>query len=189
MTGRDAAGGAGGLGGAVRARLAGRSIVGPGGEPRVGHRLRRRRRAGPAVARAVCVAVAVGSAAAGALLALSPPTVPVRVSSSEFQVGDASMRMVASGEFQGDGAVVIRPQPDGTVVAAGDAVVSGVRVSGECLEDADRRTERCVFDVGGTGLGALDTWTQGGWRRHYDDGQVVEIASSSPVPVPFLVGR
>jgi hypothetical protein len=189
MTAGDAAGGEGALGGALRARLGGRSMLGPGGEPGVAHQLRPRRRAGPAVARALCIVVAIGSAAAGAFLALSPATVPVRVTGSAFQVGDASMHVVASGEFQGDGALVIRAQADGTVVAAGDAVVGGVRVSGECLEDADRRTERCVFDVGGRGLGAVDTWTSSGWHRHYDDGQVVEIASSSPVPVPFLVGR
>lgn len=174
---------------ALHRRLAGSSMLGPGGRPGVGHRLERRRRWGRLAARGLMALMAVGTGVAGVVLTLAPARVLVRMTASEYQVGDASLRLVAAGEYQGDGALVVRRQSDGTLLAVGDAIHAGVHVSGECLEDADHRAERCVLDVGGQGLGALDTWTSGGWRRRYDDGLVVDITEASPAPVPFLVGR
>ena len=179
----------GGLGGTVRRRLAGASLLGPGGERGVGHRLRPRRHRVRAAWRWLAPVVALGSALAGVALALTPPQVRVELTASEYRVGAARLPRVGVNEYRGDGAFVLRPQPDGTIVAAGDAVAGDAHVSGSCLEDADRRAERCVFDVGGRGLGALDTWSSGAWRRRYDDGQVVDIQASSPAPVPFAVGR
>lgn len=178
-----------GVAGAVRRRLAGSGLLGPGGAPGVGHRLRPRRRWWPASRRWLVVLVALGSAVAGVLLALTPPQVAVRLTASEYRVGAATLRRVGAQEYRGDGALVLRREADGTVLAAGDAVAGGAHVSGSCLEDADRRAERCVFDVGGRGLGALDVWRASGWRRRYDDGQVVDIEAGSPAPVPFAVGR
>ena len=178
-----------GLAGALHRQLDGVSLLGPGGRSGVAHRLARRRPWGRWVLRALVLCVAVATGTAGIVLALAPPRVAVRMTASQYQVGQASLRLVSAGQFSGDGALVLRPQADGTLLAAGDAVHTGVDVSGECLEDRYRRTERCIFDVGGRGLGALDTWTSGGWQRRYGDGVVVCIAVASPVPVPFLVGR
>ena len=179
----------GGLGDAVRRQLAGTSLLGPGGERGVGHRLRPRRHWGRAVWRWLAAVLALGSALAGTVLALTPPQVRVELTASQYRVGAASLPRVGADEYRGDGALVLRPQPDGTVIAAGDAVAGGAHVSGSCLEDADRRAERCVFDVGGRGLGAFDTWSSGAWHRRYDDGTVVDIQATAPAPVPFAVGR
>jgi len=178
-----------GLADSLHRRLDGASLLGPGGRPGVGHRLAPRRPWGRRALRALMAGVAVGTGAAGVVLALSPPTVTVRMTASRYQVGQASLRLVSAGQFSGDGALVVREQADGTLMAAGDAVHAGVEVSGLCLENRDRSSERCMFEVGARSLGALDTWTSGGWQRRYDDGEVVHITAASPVPVPFLVGR
>ena len=178
-----------GLADSLHRRLDGASLLGPGGRPGVGHRLAPRRPWGRRGARALMAGVAVGTGAVGVVLALSPPTVTVRMTASQYQVGQASLRLVSAGQFSGDGALVVREQADGTLMAAGDAVHAGVEVSGLCLENRDRSSERCMFKVGARSLGALDTWTSGGWQRRYDDSEVVHITAASPVPVPFLVGR
>jgi hypothetical protein len=178
-----------GLADALHRQLDGVSLLGPGGRPGVAHRLAPRHPWGRRVLRALVLCVAVATGTAGVVLALAPPRVAVRMTASQYQVGQASLRLVSAGQFSGDGALVVRAQADGTLLAAGDAVHAGVDVSGECLEDRDRRSEQCIFDVGSRSLGALDTWTSGGWQRRYDDGVVVRIAVASPVPVPFLVGR
>ena len=176
-----------GLAGALRRRLGGSSLLGPGGEAGVAHRLRPRR--GRGFARLAAALGALGCAGAGTLLMLSPPQVPVELTASAYRVGGATLVRVGADVYRGAGALVLRAQADGTVLAAGDAVSGGVGVSGSCLEDADRRAERCVFDLGGRSLGAMDVWRPGGWRRRYDDGEVVDIATASAVPVPFAVGR
>lgn len=178
----------GGLGAAVHQRFAGASVIGPGGAPGVGHRLERRGR-GALVVRGAAAALAVGAATAGALLLLSPAQVALTVTAAEYHVGGASLARVAPDGYSGQGALQLTTQADGTVLAAGDASVGGTHITGQCLEDADHRAERCVFDVGGAGLGALDTWSGHGWHRRYDDGRVIEVTSSTAAPVPFLVGR
>lgn len=179
----------GALGDALRRRLAGSSLLGPGGDPGVTHQLRPRRHRVRAGTRWLVAVLALGSAVAGALLALAPPQVRVQLTASMYRIGAASLPRVGVDEYRGDGAFVLRTQADGTVIAAGDAVAGGAHISGSCLEDADRRAERCVFDVDGRGLAALDTWRSGGWRRRYDDGRVVDIEATSAAPVPFAVGR
>ena len=178
-----------GLADSLHRRLDGASLLGPGGRPGVGHRLAPRRPWGRRALRALMAGVAVGTGAAGVVLAFSPPTVTVRMTTSQYQVGQASLRLVSAGQFSGDGALVVRELAGGTLLAAGDAVHAGVEVSGLCLENRDRSGERCIFEVGARSLGAFDTWTSGGWQRRYYDGEVVHITAASPVPVPFLVGR
>ena len=177
-----------GLGAAIHERVAGASLIGRGGAPGVGHRLTspRRRRL---VARAAAALVAVSAATAGAVLLLSPPEVTIMLSAAQYRVGDATLSRVAADQYRGQGALQLTRQPDGTVLAAGDATVNAQHVTGQCLEDADRRTERCVFDIAGSGLGALDTWSSGTWHRRYDDGRTATMTSTTPAPVPFPVGR
>ena len=176
-----------GLAAALRRRLGGSSLLGPGGQAGVSHQLRPRRRR--RIARLAAVLGSLGCAGAGTLLLLSPPQVGVELTAAAYRVGGATLVRVGADAYRGAGALVLRAQPDGTVLAAGDAVRGGLGVSGSCLEDADRHEERCVFDLGGRGLGAVDVWHSGGWRRRYDDGQVVDITGAAPVPVPFAVGR
>jgi len=133
--------------------------------------------------------VALSTGGAGVVLANATPSIAVSSSPTSYTVGAARLSGSGDGRFTGDGALVMRTRADGSMVAAGDASHNGVDAQGQCLENADHRQVRCTFDMSGTGLSALDTWSSGGWQRRYEDGLQVNIAVSSPVPVPFPVGR
>src|SRR5207249_34671 len=75
--------------------------------------------------------------------------------------------------------------------AGASAALHGVHMTGTCTLPDNSRTETCGFTLAGQTLGAVDSWTGGGWRRRYSDGRSVDIgvAGGRPVPVPIAGGR
>jgi len=139
--------------------------------------------------RALCAAGVVAGAC-GVALMVWPSEVSASLDGTSYRVGDSRLIEQTSGVYRGDGVLVIRRQPDGSIAAASSFVHGGIAGTGACRVDPRAGIERCIFRFGDRPqLDAFDVLGTGSWSRHYDDGQEVRIAVQGPLPVPFPVGR
>jgi hypothetical protein len=159
----------------------------PVGSP---HPIRRPLRAAaswPRLGRTATAVIGLLAAAAGAALGATPPAITVGLDAAAYQAGDVILPARGDGVYAGpEGAVVVRPP-----LAAASTRLRGVPALGSCRLSADRRGERCTFELGGRPLTAEDRLVGGGWDRRYGDGSTARIALSDgrPVPVPIPLGR
>jgi hypothetical protein len=140
----------------------------------------------------VLMLAGVVAAVAGAIVSTEPGPVAVRVSPSTYEIGGARLDATAPGVFQGPGgAAVVVVRSGGVTRAGASATLGGAHTTGHCALADGARTETCTFTMDGRPLGALDTWTGGGWHRRYDDGRTatITVTGGAPVPVPLPVGR
>lgn len=143
-----------------------------------------------AVVRRGVAGVGLAALASGVALVLWPSQISVSVDGTSYRVGDVQLVEQAPGVYRGDAALVVRRQPDGTVVAASSFVHAGQEGTGVCRVDARAGLERCAFRLAGRPfVSAVDVYGAGGWQRHYSDGVDVGIGARSMWPVPFPVGR
>jgi len=134
----------------------------------------------------------MAAAAAGAIVSAAPAPVEVRWSADAYEIGGTRLDAVSPGVYEGaDGAAVVVATSGGVTRAGASASLHGVHMTGTCTLPDGARTETCRFTLAGQTLGAVDSWTGGGWRRRYSDGRSVDIgvAGGRPVPVPIAVGR
>jgi hypothetical protein len=134
----------------------------------------------------------VAAAVAGAIVSTEPGPVTVRVSPSTYEIGGARLDATAPGVYQGSGGAAVVLVRSGDVTRAGaSATIGGAHTTGHCALADGARTETCTFTIDGRPLGAVDTWTGGGWHRGYDDGRTatITVPGGAPVPVPLPVGR
>jgi hypothetical protein len=140
----------------------------------------------------VLMLAGVAAAAGGAVASAEPGPVSVRVSAGAYEIGGSRLLATAPGVYQGSGgAAVVMVHARGATRAGASASLDGAHMTGACTLVDGGRTETCQFALDGRPIGAVDTWTGGGWHRRYDDGRTADIAvaGGEPVPVPLAVGR
>ena len=154
------------------------------------HWLRRLRRPRGHRADVVMAIAGLSLAGLGALVSAAPPHVLVTVDRSAYSIAGSRLEATGTGVYTGPGGAIVVTRDGGRVRGAGSTVLNGRPMAGRCTEAPEGDSERCTFTVDGQTVVAVDTRTPYGWRRRYQDGQVVDlIVVGGDVPVPVAVGR
>jgi len=145
-------------------------------------------------------------AAAGALISITQPPVPVYLRAGSVHVGSAVLTHPADNAGQqapaqaytGSAVMILVVNADGSAKASAVTDARGKVTSGACLmapPSEDSVTETCSFTVGSeklTSSDVLDLHRSGQWTRTYSDGTTVAIGvpnAGAAIPVPFAIGR
>jgi hypothetical protein len=142
--------------------------------------------------------VAVGG---GIWLSISPRGFNAGRDAVGVQVDDMTLTPSANATagtevFSGAATLVVVRAPSGLITGGAVMTWNGLRATGRCalLERAEGAMETCEFGLGATRLTSSDRYVASTrtWNRRYGDGVDVTISvpsGSTPIPIPFPVGR
>jgi len=144
-------------------------------------------------------------AAAAVLITVTRPPLGVYLQDGSVEVAGMTLLHPADNGglqsgllYDGPATLLLVPQPDGSMVAAGVTYLDGSEVTGVCHLGPPTRaevTERCQLRIGSAAVSCEDVLSfdgQGDWERRCSDGQQLSVSvppGATVIPMPFPLGR